>query len=74
LAVANAIASDMLHRKLYLRNTYKFRVGWRHMLLEPMDVVSLTDSVSGLVQTPVRIIEVQEDAGGALTMTAEDLV
>jgi hypothetical protein len=74
LAVANAIASDMLHRKLYLRNTYKFRVGWRHMLLEPMDVVSLTDSVSGLVHTPVRIIEVQEDAGGALTMTAEDLV
>jgi len=68
------IATMMLRRKNALRNTYQFRVGWRHMLLEPMDVVTLSDSVSGLVQTPVRIIEVQEDQEGALTMTAEDLV
>jgi hypothetical protein len=72
--VAFNLANAMLRRKLYLRNTYKFRVGWRHILLEPMDVVTLTDSVSGLVQTPVRIIEIQEDDQGALTMTAEDLV
>jgi hypothetical protein len=68
------VASTMLHRKLYLRNTYQFRVGWRHMLLEPMDVVTLTDTVSGLAKQSVRIVEVQEDEGGALTMTAEDLV
>jgi hypothetical protein len=72
--VAFNLANAMLRRKLYLRNTYKFRVGWRHILLEPMDVVTLTDSVSGLAQAPVRIIEIQEDDQGALTMTAEDLV
>lgn len=70
LNVANAI----IKRKFYLRNTFQFRVGWRYMLLEPMDIVTLTDSISGLINYPVRIIEVQEDDGGALTLTAEELV
>lgn len=68
------VANMMLRRKCYLRNTYKFRLGWRHMLLEPMDVVTLNDTVSGLTGINVRIIEIQEDDGGELTITAEDLV
>jgi hypothetical protein len=68
------IAGEVLRRKLYLRNTYKFKVGWRYMLLEPMDIVSLTDSVSGLNQHEVRVIEIQEDEAGVLSITAEDIV
>jgi len=72
--VANGVLQEMLLRKHRLRNTFRFRVGWRYMLLEPMDIVALTDSVSGLANYPVRIIEVQEDDLGALTITAEELV
>lgn len=69
-----SIANLMLRRKLYLRNTYQFRLGWRHILLEPMDVVTINDTVSGLTGINVRVTEIQEDDLGALTITAEDLV
>lgn len=72
--VGEAVVGYLLQRKHRLRNTFKFRVGWRYMLLEPMDIVSLTDTVSGLQQYPVRIIEIEEDEEGGLTMTAEELV
>jgi hypothetical protein len=72
--VGSQVVNAMLLRKYRLRNTFKFRVGWRYMLLEPMDVVAITDTVSGLYQYPVRVSEVEEDDLGALTITAEELV
>jgi hypothetical protein len=72
--IAAFVAGQILVRKFRLRNTYQFRVGWRHMLLEPMDIVTLTDVVTGLNSHSVRINEVVEDDAGALTITAEDIV
>ena len=38
----------MLQRAVYIRNTYKFRLSWECCLLDPMDLVTVTDAVLGL--------------------------
>ena len=72
-AVARAAAQLLLQRALYVRNTYEFRLGWRHCLLEPMDLVSLSDAGLGLDQQLVRITAIEEDETGALSVTAEEV-
>ena len=37
----------ILQRALYIRNTYKFRLSWEYCLLDPMDLVTVTDSILG---------------------------
>lgn len=71
-AVASKVAYLKLQRGLYVLNEYEFRLGWRYCLLEPMDVVTLTHPLLGMSRVPVRIVEVDEDADGALTVKAED--
>jgi hypothetical protein len=71
--VARDVAQRLLQRGAAVRNVFTFRLGWRFMRLEPMDVVTLTDSVLGLQQFPVRITEVAETEAGTLQITAEDL-
>lgn len=71
-AVARAVAQLLLQRHLYIRNTYRFRLGWRYCRLEPMDLVTLTDEGLGLSRTTVRIIEVTEPANGPREFVAED--
>ena len=70
--VAQTVAQIELQRALYIRNLYKFWLGWRYCLLEPMDLVTLTDSGLGFVKLPVRIIEIEESSDGDLSITAED--
>lgn len=70
--VAAQVAFLKLQRGLYVLNTYEFRLGWRYCLLEPMDILTLTHSLLGLNRLPVRIVSVEEDIDGALTITAED--
>jgi hypothetical protein len=72
--VGGQVTQLMIAREFKLRNTFKFRLGWRYMLLEPMDIVSITDSVLGLANYLVRLISVEEDDLGALTITAEELI
>jgi Putative phage tail protein len=62
-----------LDRGLQVRDTYQFKLGWRHALLEPMDVVALSDARLGLSSLPVRITEIAEDENGELAVTAEEL-
>lgn len=71
-AVAQQVAQAILQRKLYIRNTYQFRLGWKYCRLEPMDAVTLTDTLLGLSQYRVRITDVEENEFGDLTITAED--
>ncbi len=70
--VANHVAQLLLQRALYVRNEYEFKLGLKYCLLEPMDLVTLTDEGLGLDKTPVRIIEIEEDEEGVLTVKAED--
>jgi hypothetical protein len=70
---AGVAAQLMLQRKAYVRNTYQFKLGWRYSLLEPMDIVLLTDATLGLAGAAVRITQIDEDDNGELTVTAEEI-
>lgn len=60
-------------RSVYIRNTYTFKLGYNYCLLEPGDIVTLTDPNIGLTQFPVRIRTIKEDPDQILTITAEEL-
>ena len=65
-------AQLLLQRSLYFRNTYTFQLGWSYCLLEPMDLVQITDVRLGANPLTVRITAVEEDDEGTLSITAED--
>ena len=72
-SVAQTVVTLIKQRRLYLRNTYAFRLSARFMRLEPMDIVTLTESTgSGLTGVPVRITEVDEGDDNSLSIKAED--
>jgi Putative phage tail protein len=62
----------MVQRAVYIRNTYKFRLSWEYCLLDPMDLVTVSDSILGLSNAPIRITEIEEDENGLLQITAEE--
>lgn len=70
---ATVAAQLLLQRRLYVRNTYKFKLGIRYALLEPMDIVLISDAALGLVNAAVRILQIEEDGNGELTITAEEI-
>lgn len=71
-SVAALSAQLYLQRTLYIRAQYKFKLHWAFALLEPGDIVELTDAGLGLGAYPVRIIQIDEDETYGLTITAED--
>jgi hypothetical protein len=70
--VALITAQLLLQRAVYIRNTYKFRLSWEYCLLDPMDLVTVTDTVLGLNKTPIRITNIEENENGYLEITAEE--
>ena len=71
-AVANIVAMLILQRAVYVRSQYEFRLGWQWCYLEPTDLVTITDAGLGLNLYPVRILSIEEDESGTLTVLAED--
>jgi hypothetical protein len=69
---AKFVAQLGLQRLLYKRNTYEFDLDARYPMLEPMDIVTLTDAALGMSKLPVRITMIAESDHG-FTITAEDL-
>ena len=63
----------LLQRALYARNSYRFQLGWQHALLEPMDIVLLTDARCGLDRQAVRITSIEENENGDLAIEAEEI-
>jgi hypothetical protein len=70
--VASISGQLMLQRAVYIRNTYKFRLSWEYCLLDPMDLVTVTDAVLGLANAAIRLTEIEEDENGFLQVTAEE--
>ncbi|RBP03795.1 putative tail protein [Roseiarcus fermentans] len=68
------VAQTLLQRELYVRAKFTFKLSWEFCLLDPMDIVTLTDANLGLSNYPVRIISIDEDDKGLLTVVAEELV
>jgi hypothetical protein len=76
--VAALVAQTQLKRNLYNRTRYKFKLGFAHILLEPMDIVTLTCRVDGITyqgldHTSVRLLSIEEDADGYLSCEAEEM-
>lgn len=71
-AVARRVAQMILQRSLYIRNTYEFKLPWHYVRLEPMDLVTITESRLRLTLLPVRITKVSEADDGELSFEAED--
>ena len=71
-AVAAVAAQLHLQRTLYIRANYRLSLGWQFALLEPGDLLELTDSGLGLAAYPVRITQIDEDQDGVLALTCED--
>lgn len=69
---AATAAQIKLQRNVSVRNTYSFRLGWQYCILDPMDVVTITDSNLGLDEWVVRIVSIEEDEKGILFILAED--
>lgn len=68
-----AIAVQLIgQRAAYIRNTYAFKLGYEFSLLEPGDLLSLTDPHIGLNAFPVRIQSIDEDDSGNLSIVAEE--
>lgn len=67
--VAQAISLILAQRSVYLRNEYTFNLAWRYCLLEPMDLLTLTEPKIGFQKKVVRITKVKEDAKGNLQFT-----
>jgi hypothetical protein len=73
-ADANAarLSAQLLLQRQAIRNTYQFTLDQRHILLDPMDIVTLTDMRLGLARQWVRIVEITENDDGSLLVAAED--
>jgi hypothetical protein len=70
-ACAAKSAALQLGREQILR-AFQFTVGRRFILLEPMDVIAISDPGLALASQWVRITEIQENQDFSLTITAEE--
>lgn len=72
--IAQLSVQLMLQRSIYIRNTYTFTLSAANCDLEPMDIIAVTDSLLGLFQYSVRIVDIQEDDNLNLQITADDYI
>lgn len=69
---AATTAAQLLLQQEYIRNTYAFTVDQRYCVLDPMDIVAITDAALGLNQQWVLITEITENDDGTLSIIAEE--
>ena len=74
LDIASRIIQTILQRQLYIRTKFKFSLSWEFCLLDPMDVVTITDTYLGLNAKTVRITSITENDDFTLDIEAEDFV
>ena len=70
--IAQTILQIMVRRKNYIENIeWTFTLNAKHGLLEPPDLVTITDSLQGINSLPVRITSIVEDDKFNLKCKAE---
>jgi hypothetical protein len=73
VGVAQRVAQLLGQRYAYIRNTYEFKIGWEYgSILEPGDIVTLTDPHIGISAFPVRLRTLEEDDQGNWSVLAEE--
>lgn len=69
---AAQLSAQLQLQRQAIRNTYQFTLDQRYVLLDPMDIVTLTDANLGLNQQWVRITEITENDDASLSISAEE--
>ncbi len=72
--IAEMLLGIASRRQVYIRNTYKYKLNMTWALLEPMDLVTISDPQIGLVNFPVRVTSVQQDDKNALDVEFEPFI
>lgn len=73
-ATAAQTAADLRRQRILgVLATYEWRSWDKAALLEPMDLVSVTDAALGLAAALVRVTRIEEVDDGIFAITAEDL-
>lgn len=70
-SMAQQSAALMLTREQIAR-TYQWTAGKQFVLLDVMDIVTVTDAGQNIFRQPVRITEIQENTDFSYTFTAEE--
>lgn len=68
---ANTSAQLQMQRE-YVRNSYSFTLDQRYCVLDPMDLVTVTDPALGLNHQLVRITDITENDDGSVSVVAEE--
>jgi len=71
-STAQIVADLIKQRGCYILRTFRFTLSAEYFLLEPMDLVTVTDPDLGLSLVTVRITAIEEDDQGQLAITAEE--
>lgn len=72
MAYASNAAQMQLQRNMSVKNRGSLTLGPQWCILEPMDVLTVTDAVLGLDQYPIRVTKIEEDEKGALKIEFEE--
>lgn len=74
IGIASVSAQLILQRELYIRNTYSFKLSIEYCLLDPMDIIQISDPIlfGAGVFVNVRITSIEEDDDGILNIEAEE--
>src|SRR5262249_14159297 len=62
---AARLSAQLQLQRQQVRNTYRFTLDQRYVLLDPMDIVTITDANLGLNRQWVRITEIAENDDGS---------
>jgi hypothetical protein len=71
-ATASLVANHLLKRAIYIDAEYEFTIGVQYSMLEPMDLVTITDAELGYNKKPVRITAMKENGNHEWDITAEE--
>lgn len=71
-AACARLSAQLLLQRQAIRNLYQFTLDQRYLVLDPMDIVTISDSTLGLDRQWVRITEITEDQDGNLSILAEE--
>lgn len=69
---AARLSVQLLLQREGICNTYEFTVGQQYIRLDPMDIITITDSRLGLDRQWVRVLEIEEDENLNLRFTVEE--
>lgn len=71
-ANAAQLSAQLQLQRQAIRNVYSFTLDQRYIALDPMDIVSISDSYLGISNQWVRITEIVENDDLTLSITAEE--